>query len=98
MLPVELRLHPPFSRHGDRRRIERAVGGECKSMGDDAQGLCQVPECSRRKTDGGTRGQVALAFFNQGGFSMTSEHTAIREELLKHSWISSPRVRVRSNL
>src|SRR5437773_11112584 len=29
---------------------------------------------------------------------MTSEHTAIREELLKHSWISSPRVRVRSNL
>jgi hypothetical protein len=98
MLPVALRLHPPVSRDGDRCRIDRPISGEFKSMGDNAQGLCQVLERNRRETDGGTRGQVALTFFNQGGFSMTSEHPAIRKELLKHSWISSARVRVRSNL
>jgi len=64
MLPVELRLHPPFSRHGDRCHIERAIGGECKSMGDEAQCLCQVLERSRRETGGGTHGQIALTFFN----------------------------------
>ncbi len=37
-------------------------------------------------------GEIALAFLCQGSCSMTRKHAGIREELVKHSWISSSRV------
>jgi hypothetical protein len=92
MLSVGLRLYPSFGRRADGLRIDCAMRWEFKSVSNDSQFLRQVLKRCRRKTDGRAMGEVALTFFNQGGFLMAREHPWIREELLKHSWISSASV------
>jgi hypothetical protein len=92
MRPVGLGWHPAISGPADRGSIEPTIGWEDKLVGDDAQFLGQVLQRRRRKTVGHTSGEIALTFFDQGGVPMAREHTKIREELLKHSWISSVRV------
>jgi hypothetical protein len=92
MRPVGLGWHPAISGPADRGSIEPTIGWKDKLVGDDAQFLGQVLQRHRRKTVGRPSGEIALTFFDQGGVPMAREHTRIREELLKHSWISSVRV------